>query len=137
VQAALHAADYMLIPTQMESPSVEGLYGMIWLRAQTNRNRQKGNPLKILGILPNMYQSNLKLHQEFLEYLSNDDRLGKFILPKHISNWVGYKEAMLPDSKSIFEMPSSDKHRVELSEVFEEIYSRYGQELLDGEEIRS
>jgi len=132
VQAALTAANFLIVPTEMESPSVEGLYGMIWLRSQVNRKRSKTNQLKMIGILPNKYRNNLKLHQEFRDFLTGDDLLGDYILPHAISDWVGYKEAMLPKAKSIFEYSENDKHRKELVSIFGDLYSRIQGEVAHG-----
>jgi chromosome partitioning protein len=124
VQAALQASTHLLIPSEMEAPSVEGLHGMLSVRTMTNLHRSKKDQLKLVGILPNKFKTGVRIHDEFLDILRNDQQIGPSVLPVLINDWVGYKESMLFRADSIFEKPSSDKHRKQLESVGELVFKR-------------
>lgn len=126
VQAAMHAATHLLIPSEMEAPSVEGLHGMLSVRTAANLNRPKSDQLKLVGILPNKIKTGAKIHEEYLAMLSNDQQIGPNVLPVRINDWVGYKESMLFGAESIFMHPDSSKAKLkdQLCEVGEEVMQR-------------
>jgi len=124
VQAALQASTHLLIPSEMEAPSVEGLHGMLSVRTMTNLHRSKRDQLKLVGILPNKFKAGVRIHDEFLNILQKDQQIGSSVLPVLINDWVGYKESMLFMADSIFEKPASDKHRKQLESVGEVILQR-------------
>lgn len=121
VQAAMYAATHLLIPSEMEAPSVEGLHGMLSVRTQTNLHRAKNDPLKLIGILPNKVKAATRLHQEYLAMLTEDPQIGLSMLPVHINDWVGYKESMLFGANSIFEKSASEKLRTQLEQMGKEV----------------
>jgi chromosome partitioning protein len=126
VQAAMHASTHLLIPSEMEAPSVEGLHGMLSVRTMTNLQRAKADQLQLVGILANKVKAGVKIHEEFLNMLGNDPQIGGSVLPLAINDWVGYKESMLFGAESIFERPPSDKLRKQLMAVGELIFTRMG-----------
>jgi len=124
VQAAMHAATHLLIPSEMEAPSVEGLHGMLSVRTAANLNRSKTDQLKLVGILPNKLKSGARIHEEFLSMLSNDPQIGPNVMPTRISDWVGYKESMLFGAESVFMHADSDKLKAQLTQVGDEVFRR-------------
>ena len=124
VQAAMHAATHLIIPSEMEAPSVEGLHGMLSVRNQANLNRDKSDQLKLIGILANKFRSNTSLHQEYFQALSDDDRIGICMLGSTISDWVGYKNSMVFGAESLFLKVSKDKQRAQIEEACREIFNR-------------
>ncbi|MFZ5883634.1 MAG: ParA family protein [Chloroflexota bacterium] len=124
VQAAMHAATHLLIPSEMEAPSVEGLHGMLSVRTAANLNRSKNDQLKLVGILPNKLKSGARIHEEYLSMLSEDPQIGPNVLPARLSDWVGYKESMLFGADSLFLRAPSDKLRGQLTQVGEEVLQR-------------
>lgn len=122
VQAALHAATDLLIPSQMEAPSVEGLYGMMGLRNNENTKRSPTDPLNLIGILPNMYKPGTKIHEEFYEALMADNRIAPSMISHKIHDWVGYKESMIFAAPSLFKKSYRDKHRVQMTEIGDYIF---------------
>ncbi|AOV18831.1 hypothetical protein BJI67_16465 (plasmid) [Acidihalobacter aeolianus] len=117
VQAALHASTHVVIPTQMESPSVEGLQGMISLISQVNAGRSDDDQLKLVGILANMFRTNLSIHQEFMAQMLEDPTIGPHLLDTVMHDWAGYKMSMVYGSPSLFQGSKSDKHYVEARQV--------------------
>jgi chromosome partitioning protein len=121
VQAAMYTATHLLIPSEMEAPSVEGLHGMLSVRTQANLHRAKDDPLKLIGILPNKVKMGTRIHEEYLTMLAQDPQIGPSMLPVCINDWVGYKESMLFGSSSIFEQSPSDKLHIQLKRVGKEV----------------
>lgn len=124
VQAAMHAATHLLIPSEMEPPSVEGLHGMLSVRTQVNLHRPKTDPLRLIGILPNKFRAGVRIHDEYLSILSQDTDIGKYMLPVVLNDWVGYKASMLFGSDSLFRSSTDDKHQIQLKQVCSAIFDR-------------
>ena len=116
VQAALHAATHLLIPTQLEAPAVEGLQGMLTQRRLVNRDRPAADQLRLVGVLPNLVR-HITLHREYRDLLSDPDYLGGTVLPAEISDWAGYRESMMFGAESIFVAKQQGRLREQLSEV--------------------
>jgi len=90
---ALVAADYVLVPMKPEFFSGKGIEGLIGIFSGIRKNF---NPnLKIAGILPTMFESQLKAHQEVLAEIKAecDDKIRIFnsVIPK--SSKVSQKQA--------------------------------------------
>lgn len=113
VQSAMHAATHLLIPSELEAPSVEGLRGMLSVRSQVNFNREIGKELKLVGILPNKIRTNALIHDQFLAMLREDPMVGPALLPVHINDWVVYKEMMIHDMPSPFMVTPSNRRAAE------------------------
>lgn len=109
VQAALNSATHVLIPTQLEDPSIEGLHGMLSLCTISNEQRSTTDPLRIVGIAPNMVQSNLALHDTYRDQLRDDPLTGPYLLGTELRNWTVYKENMLVGEPSLFERKSRSR----------------------------
>ncbi|WP_028491691.1 ParA family protein [Thioalkalivibrio sp. ALE19] len=117
VQAAANASTHMLLPTEMESPSIDGIRGMLTVRTNANNQRTDGDELKLLGILVNKYKRQTRLHRSVHEMLESDPDLGPLMLPQILGDWVGYKELMLPKSMSIFLRSDYPKEREQMEAV--------------------
>lgn len=124
VQASMYAATHLLIPSEMEAPSVEGLHGMLSVRNQANLSRDKTDQLSLIGILANKYQTKASLHQEYYSALAEDERIGQCMLNTKISDWLGYKNSMLYGAESLFNKKKTNKYRKQIESACEEIISK-------------
>lgn len=125
VEAGMYAASHLLIPTQLEDPSVEGLHGTMSLRTQTNDARARNDQLQLVGILPNMVQS-LALHQTYLADLCEKPETGPHMMKSSLPQWVMYKEAMLAGQPSLFLTHPKSRAVGRLREVVDEVLARMG-----------
>ncbi len=122
--AALNASTHLVIPTEMEAPSVEGLFGMIALRNNINISRSREDQLAIIGVLPNKLQQSTQVHREHMELLANDPNIAPYILPTSVGYRTDYKKSMYREAGSIFNFPPSNKARQEIEEVCKIIFDR-------------
>lgn len=124
-RSALRACDEMLIPTKMERLALDGLAGMltVWREMQNQAGRNGARPLHLAGVLPTQVSgfrpAELMLYEQLRRGL-----LQPHMTANLVHEWSGYKTWMLPDDKSLFELPPSDKHRQEAMRVCEEIVER-------------
>jgi chromosome partitioning protein len=126
VQSAMHAATHLLIPTEMKAPSVEGLQGMLSTRNLVNAYRRTDAQLQLIGILPNKIKSSAASDKEFIAALSEDTTIGPFLFKHFLSDWVGYSDSMVAGNHSIFSLPASDKHRIQMTAACNEVFERMG-----------
>jgi len=112
--AAIKAASHIVIPSQMEQFSIEGIYGMLQLWKQESYSRSKNNPISLVGILPNQVR-DIKLHKQFLSGLSKMNSVGDYVMPHLIKKRAIYTEILVEDAnpKSIFELPKGNVARQE------------------------
>lgn len=122
--ASMFGSTHLLIPSEMEVPSVEGLVGMLSLCQSINEGRPKTDQLNIVGILPNKVRKNTVIHREHLNVLMNDSVISQFMLPNILSDKVGYKESMMVGKPSIFDGTKKNSIKHELSTVCEMILTR-------------
>jgi len=122
--SALHAADHIIIPAEMEELSVEGLYGMLAYWRGTNLQRPKDRPLNLIGVLANKYDERLPIHRHYFDALSEHPMLGKYMLPVKMHNWQDYKEAMMQDGKPVLALPPKNKTRLEAESICQMIEER-------------
>lgn len=123
VQAALHAATHLLIPTQLEAPAVEGLQGMLSQRRLINRDRPVEDQLNLVGVLPNLVR-HIVLHREYRDLLRDPDHLGDTVLPVEISDWAEYRESMMFGAESLFRAKKKGRLREQLLAACSEILDR-------------
>ena len=62
--AGIKACSHMVIPSQMEEDSIDGIYGMLQLWKQESYIRTQEDPIKLVGILANRVR-NVSLHDSF------------------------------------------------------------------------
>lgn len=130
VQAALNSATHVLIPTQLEDPSIEGLHGMLSLCTIAQTQRAPSDPLEIVGIAPNMVQSKLALHDTYRDQLRVDRVTSPYLLECELRNWTTYKENMLVGEPSLFLRRSKsrdhERAREQLRELGKTVFERMG-----------
>lgn len=112
--AAIKAASHIIIPSQMEQFSIEGIYGMLQLWKQESYYRTKENPIDLIGILPNQVR-DIKLHKQFLSALQKMNGVGNYVMPHVIKKRAIYTEILVENAnpKSIFELPKNNIARQE------------------------
>jgi len=112
--ASIKAASHIVIPSQMEQFSIEGIYGMLQLWKQESYCRQKDDPIELVGILPNQIR-DIKLHKDFLENLKQTNGIGDFVMPMSIKKRAIYTEILVEDAnpKSIFDLDTKHIARIE------------------------
>jgi len=112
--AAIKAATHIVIPSQMEQFSMDGIYGMMQLWKQETYNRDAENPIKLVGILPNQVR-DIKLHNQFYESLVQTEGINSLIIPYKIKKRAIYTEILVEDANpsSIFHLPKSHVARKE------------------------
>lgn len=108
--SAARAASHILLPTIMEMQPFEGLEGMLQLWREENRHREKGDDLKILGIVANQFQ-NLSIHHQLYQSLMDNEVTAPFVLESRIRSLKDFKETDydLNVPRSVFEMPKSNR----------------------------
>jgi chromosome partitioning protein len=117
--AALRAATHMLIPTQMEPQSIEGLMGMLALWRRENRAREI--KLELIGILPNLFRKRLSLHEQLLQELKGHAGMSPYIAPVLIGQRAAFAESDALDAKprSVFDQPENNEARREATAVLD------------------
>lgn len=116
--ASIKAATHLIIPTQMEQFSIEGIYGMLQLWKQETYARSEENKIELVGILPNRIK-NINLHKSFLKSLKSMKGIGNYIMPYTIRELVIYKEILVENAnpKVLFDLPKDNHARKEYEEV--------------------
>jgi len=98
VMNALRAADYVLIPTDLEFLSVRGITVLF----DSIDDALKDNPdLKILGVLPNKLNNKLREHKEIMDLLRN--ACGDILLESLSINTNAPLSRAIKSRKTIFE----------------------------------
>lgn len=123
--AAVKAATHMVIPSQMEQFSIEGIYGMLQLWKQEAYSRGNNNPVELIGILPNQVR-DINLHKNFLESLKNMKGVSDYVMPHVVKKRAVYTELLVEgaDPKMLFELPSDNVARNEYETVCQYIAER-------------
>lgn len=128
--SAIKAATHLIIPAQMEQFSIEGVYGMLQLWKSEAVIRSPNSPLQLVGILPNQYKSNIKLHKQFLESLKQMTGIGDYVIPYEMKKRVIYSEVLVENAnpKSVFELSENDVARKECQQICSYIMEKvYGE----------
>lgn len=114
-RSAMRAATHIIIPTQMEDKPIRGVFGMMQLWMQEKKNRDEGNPLNLIGILPNMFDTRTALHTSMLADLADNPAIAEHLMPCKLSRRITYAENDTENAapKSIFELPNSNKAKQE------------------------
>lgn len=120
-RSAMRAATEIIIPSQMEDKPLRGVFGMMQLWVQEKNRRDASNPLNLIGILPNMYDSRTALHTSMYEDLMNNENMAPHLMSCKLSRRINYAENDTEDAtpKSIFDLPASNKARIECNEMCE------------------
>jgi len=117
--SAMRAATHIIIPTTMEPQTIEGLHGMLQLWRRETKRRRRGEELKIIGILPNMFRKGVALHEGLYHTLANDPGIVDLLLPIKLGLRIAFAESDHPmsDPKSVFDLPGKDPARVEAEAI--------------------
>lgn len=113
--AAVRAASHILIPSQMEMQSIEGLSKMLALWRNENKFREPENMLRIIGIQPNMVRSRVGLHEGLYQSLKQNKGIAPYLSDSPLGHRVAFAESDHPGAvpHNVLELPASDKARVE------------------------
>ena len=123
--AAIKAASHIVIPSQMEQYSIDGIYGMMQLWKQETYAREEDNPIQLVGILPNQVR-DIKLHQQFYKSLAETQGIQELMIPHKIKKRAIYTEILVEEAspKSIFELPENHIARKELESACQYIMKK-------------
>ncbi|MCZ6914491.1 MAG: ParA family protein [Rickettsia endosymbiont of Ixodes persulcatus] len=123
--AGIKACTHMVIPSQMEEDSIDGIYGMLQLWKQETYSRSPEHPINIAGILANRVR-DVSLHNNFFEQLKSLESTRDFVITKKIKERVIYGELRVKDDrpKSVFELPKNHVARKECETVCKIIMER-------------
>lgn len=116
--SAIKAATHLVVPSQMEEFSIQGIYGMLQLWKQESYARPKDAPIELVGILPNQLR-DIKLHHQFLEGLKQAKGIGNYVIPHTVKKRAIYTEILVEGAqpRSVFELPASHIARQECEMV--------------------
>lgn len=123
--SVIKAATHIVIPSVMEEQPVQGIYGMLQLWMQESLVREKMRPLKLIGILPNMFKQT-RLHKDILRSLQENSAMSKYIMPVKLSQRIVFAEIDSEDSNphSIFDFDPEHVAKKEALEVCNYISER-------------
>jgi len=123
--AAIKACTDMVIPSQMEEDSIDGIYGMMQLWKQETYARSPDFPIKIAGILANRVR-DVSLHKNFFDQLKSLESTRRFVLDNKIKERVIYGELRVKEDrpKSVFELTKDHVARKESEVVCKNIMER-------------
>lgn len=123
--AGIKACTNIVIPSQMEEDSIDGIYGMLQLWKQETYSRPPENPISIAGILANRVR-DVSLHNNFFEQLKSLESTRDFVITKKIKERVIYGELRVKEDrpKSVFELPKNHIARRECESVCKIIMER-------------
>jgi len=113
MRGVIKASTHTLIPVELEQQCIDGLDAIIGMVIEEQRARTKKNPLELLGLQVNRYQSARSLHNGFLKQLRESDGLAPHLNPTLIPNRTAYAErdvrGLLP--RSVFALRPSNPAR--------------------------
>ena len=123
--SVIKAATHIVIPSVMEEQPVQEIYGMLQLWMQESLAREKNRPLKLIGILPNMFKQT-RLHKDILKSLQDNTAIGKYVMPVKLSQRIVFAEIDSEDANphSIFDFPGNHVAKDEALEVCNHIAER-------------
>jgi chromosome partitioning protein len=124
--SAVRAATHIIIPTEMEQQSIEGLVSMLQLWKRENFARATGEEVELIGILPNKMRKGVSLHEGFYESLMADPAIRPYMLPLQLHQRVGFAEQDVPTAqpRCVFDRSASDEVRREAEAVCKYIEAR-------------
>jgi chromosome partitioning protein len=123
--AAIKACTDMIIPSQMEEDSIDGIYGMMQLWKQESYARPTEKPINLAGILANRVR-NVSLHRDFYDQLQSIESTRPYLIEPKIKERVIFGELRVKEDrpKSIFDLPGNHIARMECENVCKIIIER-------------
>lgn len=119
------AATHILIPTEMQEDSVNGMAdtSLLW---QTENQYRQNDELKLIGILPTKYDKKSARQRRVLEQLKSNEVLGKHIIepPMRYLHTYATSSATFADPGSIFELNESNVALQETQQFCDYIYKK-------------
>ncbi len=124
--SAARAATHLLIPSEMQEDSVDGMADMAQLWMSENTRRPVGDKLQLVGILPTKYDSQSAAQRRSLESIEQHRELGsKLIYPpmRYLQTYAN-SSSTYANPRSLFDMHVSTPARKEAEEFCHIIYER-------------
>jgi len=123
--AGIKACTDLIIPSQMEEDSIDGIYGMMQLWKQETYTRSPKNPINLVGILANRVR-DVSLHKNFFDQLKSLESTKDYVVDKKIKERVIYGELRVKEDrpKSVFELSKTHIARKECESVCKIIIER-------------
>lgn len=124
--AAARAATHLLIPSQMHEDSLRGMISMAELWRSENLSRSEDDELRLVGILPTIFDKRASDQRANLEELQNHPVLSKYLLPQPMSYMTTYRSSSTTyaEPKSLFDLWENNRCRQEAVEICDEIIKR-------------
>ena len=121
----IKACTHMVIPSQMEEDSIDGIYGMLQLWKQETYQRPPNDSISLAGIVANRVNNTTK-DTSFYDQLATAEATKNFLLPHKIKQRVVHGELRIKTDrpKSIFDLPKTNPARQECIAVCEELTKR-------------
>lgn len=109
----------------MEQFSIDGIYGMLQMVKAENYRRNEDNPLKLVGILPNM-ERNTSLHKQFKKALEETPGIAEYVIPVSLKKRTVYAELMVDSQEpsSIHQLQPSNPGRIEAEAFCEYVFKK-------------
>lgn len=123
--AGIKACTDMVIPSQMEEDSIDGIYGMMQLWKQETYTRPPEFPINLAGILANRVR-DVSLHKNFFDQLKSLESTRNYMVDDKIKERVIYGELRVKEDrpKSVFELAKGHVARKECETVCKAIMKR-------------
>lgn len=123
--SAVKSASHLIIPSQMEQNSIQGIYGMLQLWKQEALQRGGENPLNLIGILPNKIR-DINLHRDLMQGLKEAEFIREFVMADSLKLRSIYAEVDSEGAnpRSIFNLSDSNLAKRESLKVCNYIYDK-------------
>lgn len=117
-KASIRICTHLLIPSQMEMASFDGIYGMVQLWKKEVNARAIDKPIKLIGILANKVR-DVSLHKTYFESLKSLEWSKDYLIDQVIRERILYGELRSAgqNPKSIFEFNSCHPARKECEDA--------------------
>ena len=128
VISAVRAATHLLVPTQMEQQSIEGLRGMTQLWRRENRAIGEGQKIELVGILANKFRPTVSMQKGFLEMHRENPAYRHYLIPHVLTLRADFAETDHPEAKpkSVFDLGPAKAARKEATEACRWIFDKIG-----------
>lgn len=123
--SAFKAATHVIIPTQMEGFSVDGIYGMLQLWKQETYCRSPENPIELVGLLVNKFRK-VSTQMQYYEMLKNSKNIKDYLIPHKIHLRTVYNEVLEPGAqpKIMSELSKNHPARLETEKFCKFVYKK-------------
>lgn len=120
------AATHVLIPTELQEDSIQGMADMAQLWQAENEYRQEQDKLNLVGILPTKYDKSSASQRHQLEGILSNRVLGNYVIEPAMRYLQTYanSSSTFANPRSLFDMHESNKAKIEAEQFCEVIYQR-------------